>query len=111
MNGFNKVLKFGVWGTFKNARIIADDIILSLVKNSELKEEEKDCLPTYTSTIKENLLCWLGDISSNKDEIDNENSDVGYVSKWIITIYEVNGNKGSKLSVTQNKKLRDIICQ
>lgn len=40
MNGFNKVLKFGVWGTFKNARVIADDIILSLIKNSGLKEDE-----------------------------------------------------------------------
>lgn len=109
MNGFDKVLKFGVWGTFKNARIIADDIILSLIKNSGFKEDEKDYLPTYTSSIKEDFLCWLGDIGSGKDETGDEYSKEEYTTKWIIRIYEVCGNRGSKLSITQNKKLRDVI--
>lgn len=107
MNGFNKVLRFGVWGTFKNARIIADDIILSLIKNSGLNENEKDFLPTYTSSIKEDFLCWLGDIGSDRDE----NAEEEYITKWIIRIYKTQGNKGSKISVTQNKELRNIICQ
>ena len=42
MNGFNKILKFKVWGSFQEARTITDDIIMSLVKNSGLNEEEKD---------------------------------------------------------------------
>ena len=111
MNGFNKVLKFGVWGTFKNARVIADDIVLSLIKNSGLKEDEKDYLPTYTSSIKEDFLCWLGDIGSNSDRIESENAEEEYVTKWIIRIYKTQGNEGSKISVTQNKELRNIICQ
>lgn len=110
MNGFKKILKFGVWGTFKNARIITNDIILSLVKNSGLKEDEEDYLPTYTSTINEDLLCWLGDIFS-KGETEDEDGKEEYITKWVIRIYEVCGNRGSKLSITQNKKLRDIICQ
>lgn len=111
MNGFNKILKFRVWGSFREARTIADDIIMSLVKNSGLKEAEKDCLPTYTSTIKESFLCWLGDIGSIDDETENETGEDKYISQWNIRIYEVNGNRGSRLSVTQNKELRDIVCQ
>lgn len=111
MNGLNKVLKFGVWGTFNNARIIADDIIISLIKNSGLKEDEKDYLPTYASSIKEDLLCWSGNIGSGQDKTEDENNEGEYVTKWIIRIYKVKGNMGSRLSVTQNKKLRDIVCQ
>ncbi len=111
MNGFNKILKFKVWKSFREARTIADDIIMSLVKNSGLNEEEKDYLPTYTSTIKESFLCWLGDVVFSEDETENETGEDKYISQWIIRIYEVNGNRGSRLSVTQNKKLRDIVCQ
>lgn len=111
MNGFNNVLKFRVWGSFQEARTIADDIIMSLVKNSGLKEEEKDYLPTYTSTIKESFLCWIGDIGSSENKTENETGEDKYISQWIIRIYEVNGNRGSRLSVTQNKELRDIVCQ
>lgn len=111
MNGFNKILKFRVWGSFREARTIADDIIMSLVKNSGLKEAEKDCLPTYTSTIKESFLCWLGDIGSSEDKTENETGEDKYISQWIIRIYEVKGNRGSRLSVTQSKELRDIVCQ
>lgn len=111
MNGFKRVLKFGVWGTFKDARTIADDIIVSLVRNSGLeKEEEKDWLSTYTSTIKEDFLYALGDFSSSDDSEELKSEDK-YVSKWIIRIYEAKGNRGSRLSVTQNKELRDIACQ
>ena len=111
MNGFNKVLKFKVWGSFQDARTIADDIIMSLVKNSGLKEEEKDYLPTYTSTIKEGFLCCLGDIFSSDNEVDDGTGEDKYISQWIIRIYEAKGNRGSRLSVTQNKELRDIVCQ
>lgn len=111
MNGFNKILKFKVWGSFREVRNIADDIIMSLVKNSGLNEEEKDYLPTYASSIKEDLLCWLGDIGSGQDKTEDENNEEEYVTKWIIRIYEVKGNRGSRLSVTQNKELRDIVCQ
>lgn len=68
-------------------------------------------MPTYTSSIKEDFLCWLGDIGSNSDGIESENAEEEYVTKWIIRIYETQGNKGSKISVTQNKELRNIICQ
>ena len=44
-------------------------------------------------------------------EIESENAEEEYVTKWIIRIYETQGNKGSKISVTQNKELRNIICQ
>ena len=111
MNGFNKVLKFGVWGTFKNARIIADDIILSLIKNNgfkEDKEDKEDYLPTYTSSVKEDFLCWLGNIGSDQDDTESENSEEGYVTKWIIRIYKTQGNRGSKISVTQNKELMKL---
>ena len=111
MNGINKILKFRVWGSFQEARTIADDIIMSLVKNSGLKEEEKDYLPTYASTIKEGFLCWIGDIFSSDNEVEDGTGEDKYVSQWIIRIYEAKGNKGSRLSVTQNKELRDIVCQ
>lgn len=111
MNGFKRVLKFGVWGTFKDARTITDDIIVSLVKNSGLeKEEDKDWLSTYTSTIKEDFLCVLGVLGSS-DDSEEEISEDKYISRWIIRIYEARGNRGSRLSVTQNKELRDIVCQ
>lgn len=44
-------------------------------------------------------------------EIESENAEEEYVTKWIIRIYKTQGNKGSKISVTQNKELRNIICQ
>ena len=111
MNGFNKILRFKVWGSFKEVRAIADDIIISLVKNSGFKEEEKCCLPTYTSTIKEGFLCWLGDIFSSDNKVEDGTGEDKYVSQWIIRIYEAKGNIGSRLSVTQNKELRDIVCR
>ena len=94
----------------KITRTITDDIIVSFVKNSGLeREEDKDWLSTYASAIKEDFLCALGDFGSSDDS--EETSEDKYVSRWIIRIYEARGNRGSRLSVTQNKELRDIVYQ
>ena len=61
--------------------------------------------------MKEDFLWCLGDIWSNSDGIESENAEEEYATKWIIRIYETQGNKGSKILVTQNKELRNIICQ
>ena len=83
----------------------------SLVKNSGLEnEEDKYWLSTYASTIKEGFWYAVDNIrvcDAPKYEIE-ENK---YVSKWIIRIYETEGNRGSRLSVTQNKTLGDIVCR
>ena len=111
MKGFNKILKFKISCTYKNARKIADDIIVSLVKNTDLKEEEKIHLPTYTSTVRETRFgrALLAD-ETIEDLLDVEKRDKMY-SEFVIEIFEVEGNRRSRLSIAQNKELRDIVCQ
>ena len=110
MKGFHKILKLKIWNTYGNARAIADDIITSLMANH-------DCNPlltTYASTIRQSLLSTIADIfstdvvSSSDDEtngcdyIDESNDDV---ATWVIRIYSCDGNRGSKLSISQNQEL------
>lgn len=108
MNGFHRVLKFHIWGTYSNARKIADEIIISLVKNSGLKEEERDWLPTYTSTVREDFLSFLFSNDDDKDKLEETNRE-DRVSDWVIKIYEVRGNRQSRLSVTQNEELYNMV--
>ena len=109
MKGFDKILKFKISCSYENARKIADDIIVSLMKNTDLKEEEKIYLPTYTSTVRETHLgiSLLPD-EKIEDLFDYEKRDKMY-SEFIIEIFEVTGNRRSRLSVTQNKEFRDML--
>lgn len=62
MKGFEKILKFTVFENYEDARKIADDIIVCLVKNSGLKtEDEKSYLPTYVSTVRETFFSFFMD--------------------------------------------------
>ena len=47
MKGFTKILKFKIYENYENARKIADDIIVSLVKNTSLEEKEKRIRERY----------------------------------------------------------------
>ena len=68
MKGFEKILKFNVFESYENARKIADDIIVSLVKNSCCEtEDDKRFLPTYTSTVRETFGSSLLDCFMEKD--------------------------------------------
>lgn len=111
MNGFHKVLKFNVFESYNNARKIADEIIESLVNNTSLKNEEKEYLPTYTSTVRESFLSVLGgSVDCGDKDSDNITKDEDEeIADYVIRIYEVRGNRKSRLSVTQNKQLREIV--
>lgn len=109
MNGFHKVLKFHVWENYNNARKIADEIIESLVNNTSLKNEEKEYLPTYASTVRESFSSILGSSIDCGDEDSNNISEDEEIADYVIRIYEVKGNRKSRLSVTQNERLREII--
>ena len=110
MKGFSKILKFKVFESYDDARKIADDIIISLVKNSGCKtEEEKKYLPTYVSTVRETYLSSFVDCVFKDKDAEEEDDDKRY-AEYRISIYEVRGNRKSKLSVSQNKELRELIC-
>ena len=97
MRGFSKVCKFTVYESYNNARKIADDIVISLMKNTSVKEDEY--LPTYISTVKEHFSCIFIGVATDENTI----------SYYVIEVYEVLGNEKSKLSISQNKYLRDVI--
>lgn len=115
MKGFKKILKFKTFQKYEDARKIADDIIVSLVKNSGFEtNDEKDFLPTYISTVRETFCSKFAnffDFSVSEDELEAEFElfNDKKIGDYCIVIYEVDGNRKSKLSVTQNKKLRDMI--
>ena len=111
MKGFEKILKFNVFESYENARKIADDIIVSLVKNSCCEtEDDKRFLPTYSSIVRENFCSSFLDCFMEEDPEEKVDEDKR-IGTYSISIYEVRGNRRSRLSVTQNKELRDIVCQ
>lgn len=104
MKGMKKVLKFKVFSNYNNARKIADDIIISLMRHSGLEEKEREYAQTFSSTVRPTPFSWLF-TSHPSDDNDNIDADDADYNDFIITIYEMKGNRKSKLSVSQNKQL------
>ena len=75
------------------------------------KNEEKEYLPTYISTVRESFLYALGRLfdcdDDNSDNITKDEDEE--IADYMIRIYEVRGNRKSRLSVTQNEQLRKIV--
>lgn len=91
MGIFNKVVKFSVYESYNNARKIADDIIESLISNTSFKNDENT--PTYASSVRRDFWTFC---AVNDDEI----------SCYVIRIYKIAGNRKSRMSVSQNEKLK-----
>lgn len=100
MRGFEKILKMKIWNTYSNARKIADDIIISMIKNHDLYDSDLSYMPTYISTVQVSNLLSATRITSEDDDEYN---------LWCIRVYQCNGNRKSKLSISQNPELMSIV--
>lgn len=96
MKGFKKVLRFKIFDNYSNARKIADDIILSLMKNDIDKDIYSNCsLPIYVPTVRTSFLSTLVNFfhSNNEDiyfrRLMKECAEREDYKIHIITIYEV----------------------
>lgn len=102
MFGVNKVLEFSIDGNFDNVRKIADDIIISLMKN-DAKKDGEPLKRTYGSTIRKDFIYRLVKFFY-EDYIPWSDYQT-----WTVRIYWLEGNRQSKLSIAQNMQLRTLV--
>ena len=103
MKGFNKVIKFKIEESYENARKIADDIIVSLTKNTS---KDGVHIPTFVSTITETSYGKTILRDGSKILLDSKDKEV---SEYIIEIFVALGNRRSKLSISQNETLMEKV--
>lgn len=105
MTAFQRIIRFKRYTTYDYAREIADNIVVALMDNDS--QMVKDYPPTYVSSVREHksFFVWLYDVLFNEPSPDDSTS----ISRYVIEVYRVLGNRKSKLSISQNEKLREII--
>ena len=106
MKDIKKILSFTKYDTYNNARRMADDIVIVLMNN-----DTSSSPITFTSTVTVNPIYKIGvDLGMflpdrndfGKDEDDKHKN-------YVIKVYQVFGNRNSKLSIAQNKELAKIV--
>lgn len=101
MFGLSKVLSFKYVSTYNEARILTDGIIVSFIKSQRnlVPENRSSYTSTITKTIRSRLY-WSFNKSYKYNPI---NDDKFERLQYKITIFKCIGNRGSLLSISQNK--------
>jgi len=106
MKDIKRVLKFTKYDTYNSIRKVADDIVISLMNNETFNRPR-----TFTSTIVVNPIYQIGvglGIFIPKCREYGVEKDERYML-YDIKIYQVLGNRKSRISIAQNEQLRQIV--
>ena len=103
MKRIERILKFTLTDNYENARKVADDMIVALIKNTENTS-------TYASSV---TLSSLGRFikwcqKSRKSALYEWDT---HRLRYVIEVYKTYGNRKSGLSVSCNEELKQIITR
>lgn len=106
MKRIDRILKFTLTGSYINARKVADDIVVSLIKNKDVESSPETFASSVTLSPLGRLVKFLKK-GSKPGVYDWDSHKLCYV----IEIYKTYGNRKSKLFVICNDDLKQVVVQ
>ena len=106
MKRIDRILKFTLTESYMNTRKVADDIVVSLIKNKNVESFPE----TFASSVTLSPLGRLVKFLKKGSKPGNYDWD-SHKLRYVIEIYKTYGNRKSKLSVSCNDDLKQIVAQ
>ena len=106
MKRIDSILKFTLTESYMNARKVADDIVVSLIRNKDVKSSPETFASSVTLSPLGRLVKFFK--KNSKPGIYDWDS---YKLRYVIEIYKTYGNRKSKLSVSCNDDLKQMVVQ
>ena len=104
MKRIDTIIKFTLTENYMNARKVADDIVISLIKNKDAESSPETFASSVTLSPVGRLVKFLK--RGSKPGVYNWDS---HKLRYVIEIYKTYGNRKSKLSVSCNDDLKQIV--